>query len=66
LHDNWPHTDPLGPAIGNATVPAHSYFMMGDNHADSCDSRSGGPLPASAIIGKVFVRIWPLSRIGPV
>ncbi len=66
LDENWPHTEPLGSPIGNVTVPAHSYFMMGDNHADSCDSRSWGPLPASAIIGKVFVRIWPLSRIGPV
>lgn len=64
LAENWPHTEPLGTAIGNVTVPANSYFMMGDNHADSCDSRSWGFLKASAIIGKVFVRIWPISRIG--
>jgi signal peptidase I len=63
LVENWPHTEPLGPAIGNVTVPANHYFVMGDNHSDSCDSRSWGTVPRSDIIGKVFVRIWPLSRV---
>jgi signal peptidase I len=64
LHENWPHTEPLGQAIGNVTVPKNSYFMMGDNHSNSCDSRMWGTVPRSDIIGKAFVRIWPLSRIG--
>ena len=63
LHEKWPHTEPLGPAIGNVTVRANHYFVMGDNHSDSCDSRSWGTVPRSDIIGKVFVRIWPLSRV---
>lgn len=62
LDEKWPHTEPLGPAIGRVTVPANHYFMMGDNHSDSCDSRSWGTVPRSDIIGKVFVRFWPLSR----
>ena len=40
----------------------NQYFMMGDNESDSCDSRYWGTIPRSAIIGKAFVRIWPLSR----
>ena len=64
LAEPWTHTEPLGNPIGNVVVPANSYFMMGDNHADSCDSRMWGSVPRSDIIGKVFVRIWPLSRIG--
>ena len=64
LKENWPHTEPIFPPIGNVTVPANSYFMMGDNHHNSCDSRYWGSLPRSAMIGKVFVRIWPISRIG--
>lgn len=64
LKEAWTHTEPLGPAIGNVTVSANHYFMMGDNHSDSCDSRSWGTVPQSDIIGKAFVRIWPLSRIG--
>jgi len=38
--------------------------MMGDNHGNSCDSRTWGTVPRSDIIGKVFVRVWPFSRIG--
>ena len=64
LKEAWTHTEPLGPAIGNVTVPANQYFMMGDNHSDSCDSRSWGTVPRSDIIGKAFIRIWPLSRFG--
>jgi len=64
LDETWTHTEPLGQAIGNVTVKANQYFMMGDNHSDSCDSRMWGTVPRSDIIGKAFLRIWPLSRIG--
>ncbi|MDE3044756.1 MAG: signal peptidase I [Acidobacteriota bacterium] len=64
LTENWPHTEPLGPAIGRVVVPANHYFMMGDHHDDSCDSRSWGPITRSEIIGKAFLRIWPLNRVG--
>ena len=64
LHETWTHTEPLGQAIGHVTVPANQYFMMGDNHSDSCDSRMWGTVPKSDIIGKAFVRIWPLNRLG--
>jgi signal peptidase I len=62
LRENWTHWEPLGPAIGNVTVPANRYFVMGDNHNNSCDSRTWGTVPRSDIIGKVFLRFWPLSR----
>ena len=45
-------------------VPAGDYFVMGDNRKDSYDSRYSGPLPASYIVGRAFVRLWPLDRIG--
>lgn len=64
LVESWSHVEPLGQPIGQVTVPANSYFMMGDNHPYSCDSRRWGFVPRSDIIGKAFLRIWPLSRIG--
>lgn len=64
LIESWPHYEPLSGAIGNVHVGANRYFVMGDNHPDSCDSRMWGTVPRSNMIGKVFLRIWPLSRIG--
>jgi len=45
-------------------VPAGDVFVMGDNRPRSCDSRFWGPIAQSTIVGKVDMRIWPLSRIG--
>jgi signal peptidase I len=44
-------------------VPKHDYFVMGDNRADSCDSRYWGPISRSLIVGKVEMRVWPLSAL---
>jgi signal peptidase I len=46
------------------TVPANSYFMMGDNRGASSDSRVFGPIKRSAIIGRAFVRMWPFTHLG--
>jgi signal peptidase I len=45
-------------------VPAGQYFMMGDNRASSCDSRSWGSVPRDKLIGTVFFVYWPPDRIG--
>ena len=45
-------------------VPAGQYFMMGDNRAESCDSRVWGAVPRENLIGPVFAVYWPPQRIG--
>jgi signal peptidase I len=45
-------------------VPAGSYFFLGDNRGQSCDSRKWGAVPRKNIIGKVFFIYWPPNRIG--
>jgi len=46
------------------TVPADSYLVFGDNRNESKDGRVFGPIKESDIVGRVFVRIWPLGDIG--
>jgi signal peptidase I len=64
LKEPWTYFPTMGQPIGHVTVPPGHYFVMGDNRANSCDSRVWGTVPRSDIIGKVFLRVWPPSRIG--
>jgi signal peptidase I len=45
-------------------VPRGDFFVMGDNRRDSYDSRYWGPLPGDYVVGRAFVRMWPLDRVG--
>ena len=57
-----PQYDPLGPPIASSQhpyrVPPGEFYVLGDNRADSCDSRYWGPLKGSSIIGKVVLTLW--------
>lgn len=41
----------------------NEYFVMGDNRNNSLDSRQLGPIHKDYIIGRVWIRGWPLDRI---
>jgi signal peptidase I len=45
-------------------IPKGYYFFMGDNRAQSCDSRVWGPVPRKNLIGEVFFVYWPPNRLG--
>ena len=45
-------------------IPADSYWVMGDNRGNSKDSRVFGVITKGKIVGRVFFRIWPFTRLG--
>ncbi|MCK9901074.1 signal peptidase I [Parafrankia colletiae] len=50
--------------FGPITVPDGDLWLMGDHRSRSSDSRQNGPVPQDKVIGRAFVRVWPLGRFG--
>ena len=59
----------VNPACGGTsdfaavTVPAGTYFVMGDNRCDSLDSRVFGVIAGSSIVGRSVAVSWPLKHL---
>ena len=50
--------------FGSKTVPADSYFVMGDHRISSNDSRVFGPVPIQYIYGRAVFAYWPVDHFG--
>ena len=56
---SFPDTRSFAPV----TVPPHALYVLGDNRAESEDSRVWGPIPESDVIGQAVLGLWPIRRL---
>lgn len=68
--DDRPLAEPYAPATpayewGPETVPANSYFVLGDNRPNSYDSHVWGYVPEAKILGAAYKIYWPSHRVQP-
>jgi signal peptidase I len=59
--------DPPEPTVANQeswTVPAGELFLMGDHRENSADSRAFGTVPIANVIGRAWLRYWPINVFG--
>ncbi len=58
------HEPTTSPGVQRWVVPEGQLFVMGDHRQASADSRVFGPIAISNVIGRAFLRYWPLSTFG--
>ena len=54
---------PDGRSYRPVTVPPDHYYVLGDNRLASNDSRAWGLVPAENIVGRAWLRYWPLQGV---
>jgi len=45
-------------------IPEGELFLMGDHRSNSSDSRAHGPVPIENVVGRAWLRYWPLDTFG--
>ena len=64
LPEGWDMNLPLSDTIAPSVLGENQYFVLGDNRADSNDSRYWGPISDTAIRGRGIFAYWPIKAFG--
>lgn len=57
-------TQLIRPELPPTHLPPGHFFVIGDNHSESVDSRVFGLVPIQNITGKAVFRYWPFAKFG--
>jgi signal peptidase I len=63
LDEPYVHENRRRGAMPTRTLGSDEYLVLGDNRAQSCDSRVWGNLPRDRMIGPRIATYWPLERV---
>ena len=60
----WNAGLPFSGAVPEVGLGPREYYLMGDNRGSASDSRYGGPVDESFIVGRIVLRFWPFRTFG--
>ncbi len=49
--------------LGYKKIPTNMYLVLGDNRENSLDGRKIGLIPKKDILGRVNIKIWPITKV---
>jgi signal peptidase I len=66
VDEPYVHGQPTDPTTDTErwVVPPDRLFVMGDNRGDSTDSRAFGPICQVDVVGRAWLRYWPVDQFG--